>query len=352
LGELGSLIQAVGTLIFTPNGGCTGGTVGGSITIRRQGEVPATFPLSGTYSVASDGAVTVTLPGVIDLSGLISLDPGDGTIANAAHLAAAPSAPIVLRVTATRTPAVRGPLGLTCPPDSVRSGTTCIDKYEASVWQTTNAAVIAKIRAGTVTLADLTAAGASQLGAATTADCSGTEYPATFPFNGNWTAPLYAVSIPGVKPSACLTWFQAEQACALSEKRLSSNQEWQRAAAGTPDPGAADNGSTTCVTSSAGPANTGTRSACVSMWGARDMVGNVWELVADWGIHATGCITWSATFGGDLNCIGVVPASLRLPGPLVRGGSWPNGTVAGVFAVAADLTPADIFNNIGFRCAR
>src|SRR4051812_40618467 len=43
-----------------------------------------------------------------------------------------------------------------CPPDSALvGGTICVDKYEASVWETTNASVIAKIKAGTVTLADL-----------------------------------------------------------------------------------------------------------------------------------------------------------------------------------------------------
>ena len=57
--------------------------------------------------------------------------------------------------------------GTACPPSMVRSGPTCIDKYEASVWETTNAAVIAKIQAGTVTLAELQVAGAVQRGVAT-----------------------------------------------------------------------------------------------------------------------------------------------------------------------------------------
>lgn len=52
----------------------------------------------------------------------------------------------------------QGPPGdvfaFTCPPDSVRSGRTCIDTYEASVWGTTDAGVIAKIKDGTVTLAE------------------------------------------------------------------------------------------------------------------------------------------------------------------------------------------------------
>jgi hypothetical protein len=38
---------------------------------------------------------------------------------------------------------------------------------------------------------------------------------------------VYALSIPGVQPSTCITWFQANQACLLSGKRLLTNREWQ-----------------------------------------------------------------------------------------------------------------------------
>jgi hypothetical protein len=43
-----------------------------------------------------------------------------------------------------------GPL-TTCPPDSVLVATTCVDTYEASVWQIapSNAALLAKVQAGT-----------------------------------------------------------------------------------------------------------------------------------------------------------------------------------------------------------
>src|SRR3990172_2692205 len=54
--------------------------------------------------------------------------------------------------------------GTVCPASMVRAGTLCLDRYEASVWETTDATVIAKIRAGTVTLAELVAAGAVQRG--------------------------------------------------------------------------------------------------------------------------------------------------------------------------------------------
>jgi formylglycine-generating enzyme required for sulfatase activity len=90
-----------------------------------------------------------------------------------------------------------------------------------------------------------------------------------------------------VKPSANLTWFQALAACENARKRLPSNGEWQAAVIGTPDPGP-DNGTTDCNWTSVGtPVNAGSRSSCKSARGAFDMVGNVWEWVADWVPHTT-----------------------------------------------------------------
>ena len=99
-----------------------------------------------------------------------------------------------------------------CSLDSVLVGPTCVDKYEASVWSIPpqKTLLIAKVKLGIATLANLTAGGATQLGAASTSSCSGSEYGSGFPDTGNWTGPLYAVSISGVLPSNCVTWFQAE----------------------------------------------------------------------------------------------------------------------------------------------
>ena len=110
------------------------------------------------------------------------------------------------------------------------------------------------------------------------------------------------MSIPGVQPSACITWFQANQACLLSGKRLLTNGEWQGAAAGTPDPGT-DNGTTDCNIAAAGhPVNTGSRSSCKSAWGVFDMVGNVDEWVADWADLANNCTDWTSrpALGNDV----------------------------------------------------
>jgi formylglycine-generating enzyme required for sulfatase activity len=237
-----------------------------------------------------------------------------------------------------------------CPRDSVKVGTTCIDLYEASVWRIPEGSngLLKKIRKGTVTLADLTAAGATQLGAAKLDPCGG-EYGPGFPSTGNWTEPVYAVSIPGVLPSTCVTWFQAEQACALSEKRLPTNQEWQRAAAGTPDV-AVDDGATTCNFGNAfGPVPTGSRFSCISSWGVYDMIGNVAETVGDWDELATNCQSWVF---GDTFCSGgnSIAAGIGTP---IRGGYWdfgyPNG---GVFHYNASIGADAAYENHGFRCAR
>jgi formylglycine-generating enzyme required for sulfatase activity len=255
-----------------------------------------------------------------------------------------------------------------CPPDSVQVGPVCVDTYEASVWQIAvtkaNKALINSVKRGNATLANLTAGGATQLGC-TGAPFNQTAYPGNFPNTGQWTPVLgssppspgvYAVSIPGVLPSTCITWFQAAQACRVSGKRLATNLEWQDAAAGTPDPGT-DNGTTDCNISAAGnPVNTGSRSNCKSSWGAFDMVGNPDEWVADWSdLNPTTCTNSTSAYGftgtGDLICFGG-DGSPKIPSALVRGGNWVGGAGAGVFTVNGFLGPSFSDGFLGFRCVR
>jgi hypothetical protein len=244
-----------------------------------------------------------------------------------------------------------------CPSDSVQSGTVCMDKYEASVWNLapvsnakTKAKLVASIQSGTVTLANLQSAGAVELGLV-----PGDLAAASCPDTGNGCVDVYAVSIPGVTPAGFLTWFQAAAAARNSLKRLPTNQEWQVAALGTPDTGGADDGSTTCDTDnlnfSGSLSPTGSRSACISDVGAFDMVGNTWEWVADWVPRSPNAPGSWGPFSDDWQIL-VGAETTGAPGALVRGASRFDHQQAGVFAVQADFSPSFQTGNFGFRCAR
>jgi formylglycine-generating enzyme required for sulfatase activity len=92
----------------------------------------------------------------------------------------------------------------------------------------------------------------------------------------------------------------------------------------------------------------------VSDVGAFDMVGNLWEWVADWVPGANDC---SDPFFGtlDVNCMTINTASdFLMPGPvaLLRGGNYGRGDRSGIFAVGADVRPSEEDYDYGFRCAR
>ncbi len=209
-----------------------------------------------------------------------------------------------------------------CPPDAVVAGSSCADKYEASLWSIPPAqtVVIQKVKDGTATLADLTGAGAVQVGC-TDPPYSHAAIPANFPVGGNYAGPIYAASVSGVRPSACLSLPQAMAACALSDKHLMSNAEWDAAAAGTPSH-VEDIGGGECNTIFLyDPIAVGSRASCVSTAGAYDMVGNVME--------------W--TLG---------------PAAWARGGAWGEGLAAGVSFGISYYYPTDQLFHVGFRCAR
>ena len=213
-------------------------------------------------------------------------------------------------------------------------------QYEASVWHVAPSErnLIRRIQNGTVTLDQLIARGATQVGLVDP-DFAGTGCSPI----GYGCANVYAVSIPGVTPSTVVTWFQAAAAARNSLKRLPTNQEWQVAVLGTPD-------GPPCNVNSAGPALTGSAPGCVSDVGAFDMVGNVPEHVAEWGDVASSC--QNGKFGNDRSCFGGPSASMpALPRVFVRGGDWNDNTEAGPLAI--DVTsPAALVGPSGFRAAR
>jgi len=240
-----------------------------------------------------------------------------------------------------------------CAPDAVQSGTVCMDKYESSVWYVPpgETTLISKIRSGRASLANLTSASAVSAGVVQLGLAAGDLAANGCPATGNGCVDSYAVSIPGVRPSVHITWFQAAAAARNSLKRLPTNQEWQVAALGTPDTAFADDGSTTCNSDNLAPGLTltGSRSNCTSDVQAFDMVGNAWEWVAEWVPLSTACPGWGS-FSDDFMCLAGA-SEISGPGALRRGGLGSDPSVAGVFTVVSSR-PQDTSSIIGFRCAR
>ena len=236
-----------------------------------------------------------------------------------------------------------------CGPNAVLAGTVCLDSYEATVWRvpnptTANRNLVRRIQRGSATRAELTAGGATQLG--TTRD----DYAPCTNNGQNCADDIYAVSLPSEVPAAHITWFQAQEACANAGRRLPTSAEWQVGANGTPDPGP-DNGTTDCNTATGSVSLTGARSGCVSARGAFDMVGNLYEWVADWVPLSTSCLSWGG-FSNDDMCLAGANETAHGPGALLRGGNFIAGSLAGPLAVDGGAEPSFTAAGFGFRCVR
>jgi hypothetical protein len=202
--------------------------------------------------------------------------------------------------------------GLAAGDVMVRVGSVCIDRYEASIW---------------------------------TARSGGTQITGAIPCDadGQNCDNIFARSVAGVVPRADITWFQAQQALANSGKRMPTNAEWQMTVAGTTDGGP-------CNVSSGSVRNTGADDACKSAHGTNDMVGNLWEWVADWVPRRTCDGSWGGFSDDFLSICGA--ATTGGPGALSRGGDFENATLAGPFAAFGGAEPSDSNRFFGFRGAR
>lgn len=226
-----------------------------------------------------------------------------------------------------------------------------IDRYEASIWSDP--------------------AGTMGKMAGVPWGIGGDDYPSTFPKHGQRGPSfreLYAVSRAGVLPSVGVTWFQAQQACRAAGKRLPSDEEWLAAASGINDPGANNGTGGACLTNGGGAIRqTAMGAACVSAWGAQDMIGNLNEITSQWyaGVgndmgfvnNDRGQTNWPAGYGNDAtwnirSWVGT-PGTMGvsgLPAMSVRGGGTNDNDQAGVFAMALDGAPSSYGLWIGFRC--
>jgi len=145
----------------------------------------------------------------------------------------------------------------------------------------------------------------------------------------------------GVIPRVNVSWREAEALCAARGKRLCTESEWQRAAAGSTGVRfgyGSEFDETRCNTPyrihgkwhrDRGIAPSGAFTGCCGDFGVYDMIGNVWEWVAD---------TTAARPGWRI----------------VRGGSWFNSVnLATVDSrYSRFLTPDYRLDLIGFRCCR
>jgi formylglycine-generating enzyme required for sulfatase activity len=178
------------------------------------------------------------------------------------------------------------------------------------------------------------------------------------------------VAKPNSEPWRYISSTQAEQACSRAGKRLPTANEWYKAALGTPDlsSGWTEEYCNVAHNRTDGVANTGTGMRCISDAGAYDMVGNVWEWVAEtvdkgvWDgrvLPVTGFVD-----NVDTNGIAYSTESAQVENfnndrfwldsaihaGVMRGGYFNSQSHAGLFATYAASPPTFSGDAVGFRC--
>lgn len=170
------------------------------------------------------------------------------------------------------------------------------------------------------------------------------------------------VSKAGAAPWRYVAREEAVRLCARAGKRLPTAAEWYVVALDTPDHSCIDGG---------GLRKTGSAPACISAVGGYDLVGNVWEWVADdvfdgvWAgrplpeegyvsqVDQAGVatVTTSSTPSQSLDDAYFWSAPSGVFG-MIRGGFYGSRADGGVAAVHAATPPSFTGEAVGFRCVR
>lgn len=174
------------------------------------------------------------------------------------------------------------------------------------------------------------------------------------------------ISEKDATPWRFISLSQAQRACAGAGKRLLTNEEWYRAALGTP---ATDITCNMYDNNATDPKKT-EENSCKSGIGTYDMVGNVWEWVDGSvlngtyqgremptsgyvaGVDADGVALQTSTTEDELYGKDYVLSSKESTRGMIRGGFYGSGKDGGLYALNASLDLGFGSAGVGFRCVR